>query len=103
MTTKNYSITLPSQRSRALDVLGTKVTILAESAATNCFGVTCQEGDEGTGPPPHSHDWDEAFFVLAGEVHFVCGNDEKCCPPGTLVYVPRGTVHGFSFGKGGGR
>jgi hypothetical protein len=25
------------------------------------------------------------------------------CRPGTLVYIPRGTVHGVQYGNGGGR
>ena len=65
--------------------------------------MTFQEGEEGTGPPPHSHDWDEAFYVLSGEIQFQCGDEMHKCLPGTLVYVPRNTVHGFTYGTGGGR
>ncbi|GIK86137.1 MAG: hypothetical protein BroJett026_16180 [Betaproteobacteria bacterium] len=93
----------PDQRERALNVVGTHVTILAANAVTRSYGITLQEGDEGTGPPPHSHDWDEAFFVLDGAVHFQCAGKAYDCAPGTLVHVPRGTVHGFRYGRGGGR
>ena len=62
-----------------------------------------QQGEEGTGPPPHSHDWDEAFYVLKGEIHFLCDGKDYVCAVGTLVHVPRGTVHGFRYGKGGGQ
>jgi quercetin dioxygenase-like cupin family protein len=67
------------------------------------FGITLQRGDEGTGPPPHSHDWDEAFYVLGGQITFLCDGKAHMCQPGTLVHVPRGTVHGFQYGKGGGQ
>lgn len=98
-----HFILKPDQRQPALHVAGTHVTVLAPHAATQSFGITLQQGDEGTGPPPHRHDWDESFYVLKGEVHFQCDGEEEACTAGTLVYVPRGTVHGFRYGKGGGQ
>ncbi len=102
MTMKPFVVT-PEQRAPALGVLGTEVTILASDAVTGGYGLTFQQGDEGTGPPPHSHDWDESFYVLAGVVEFVCDGERHVCTEGTLVHVPRNTVHGFRYGKGGGR
>jgi len=93
----------PDQREQPLDVLGTQVTILASNAATRSYGITFQQGDEGTGPPPHSHDWDESFYVLTGEIEFLCDGKDHICGPGTLVHVPRKTVHGFRYGRGGGQ
>ena len=93
----------PEQHERALNVVGTQVTVLASNSATQSYGITLQHGDEGTGPPPHSHDWDEAFYVLKGEVNFQCDGKAYACTVGTLVHVSRGTVHGFSYGSGGGQ
>lgn len=93
----------PDQREQPLNVVGTQVTVLASNAATQSYGITFQQGDEGTGPPPHSHDWDESFYVLKGEIEFLCDEKSHKCIPGTLVHVPRGTVHGFRYGKGGGQ
>ena len=93
----------PDQYAPALNVLGTQVTILASNAATHSYGMTLQQGDEGTGPPPHSHDWDESFYVLKGEIQFLCAGQVHLCAPGSLVHVPRGTVHGFRYGRGGGQ
>jgi quercetin dioxygenase-like cupin family protein len=98
-----YFVLTPDQRGRALNVVGTQVTVLAANAATQSYGITLQQGDEGTGPPPHGHDWDEAFYVLRGEIHFVCDGQAHACQPGTLVHIPRGTVHAFQYGKGGGQ
>jgi quercetin dioxygenase-like cupin family protein len=103
MSNQRHFVLRPDQHERALNVVGTKVTVLASNAATQSYGITLQCGDEGTGPPPHSHDWDEAFYVLKGEVHFQCGGEAYACGAGTLVHVPRGTVHGFSYGSGGGQ
>ena len=62
-----------------------------------------QAGPEGSGPPPHSHPWDEAFYVIAGQVSFgVDGDDTLLAPPGTLAHFPAGSVHWFRFGPGGG-
>ena len=93
----------PDQHERALNVVGTQVTVLASNSATQSYGITLQQGDEGTGPPLHSHDWDEAFYVLKGKVDFQCDGNAYACTAGTLVHVPRGTVHGFSYGSGGGQ
>jgi quercetin dioxygenase-like cupin family protein len=102
MDTKPFIVD-PNDYARALDVVGMKITVLASNAATNGCEITVQEGDEGTGPPPHSHKWDETFFVLEGTVEFSYGNKTKSCGPGTLVHLPGGTVHGFCFGAGGGK
>ena len=93
----------PDQHEPALNVVGTQVTVLASNAATQSYGITLQQGEEGTGPPPHSHDWDEAFYVLRGAVHFLCDEKAYTCNVGTLVHVPRGTIHCFSYGSGGGQ
>jgi len=98
-----YFIVAPGRRARPLNVVGTQVTVLASNDATKSYGITLQQGDEGTGPPPHSHDWDEAFYVLSGRIHFLCGGEAHECEPGTLVHIPRGTVHGFQYGQGGGQ
>jgi quercetin dioxygenase-like cupin family protein len=99
----SYFVLRPDQHETALNVVGTQVTVLASNAATQSYGVTLQQGDEGTGPPPHSHDWDECFYVLRGGVEFLCEGRSHLCLAGTLVHVPRGTVHGFQYGPGGGQ
>ena len=98
-----HFILTPDQREPVLNVLGTQVTVLASNAATQGYGITLQQGAEGTGPPPHSHDWDESFYVLKGEIEFLCDGKTHICTPGTLVHTPRGTVHGFRYGRGGGQ
>jgi quercetin dioxygenase-like cupin family protein len=96
------AIVLPPQdRPRALSVLGTRITVLADSARTHAHEITLQEGPEGSGPPPHAHPWPESFYVLQGEVRFHCAGQDVTATPGTLVHVPAGTVHGFAFGAGG--
>lgn len=101
--TGSHFVLRPDQHARALNVVGTKVVVLASNAATQSYGITLQLGEAGTGPLPHSHDWDECFYVLQGGVEFLCDGNAQACLEGTLVHVPRGTVHGFRFAAGGGR
>ncbi len=95
-------IVKPGDRSAALNVIGTKVTVLASEADAQDLQITLQSGPEGTGPPPHSHDWDESFYVTKGQIQFTCGSETMMCTAGTLVHVPAGTVHAFSYGPSGG-
>jgi mannose-6-phosphate isomerase-like protein (cupin superfamily) len=78
------------------------VTVLASNTATQAYEITRQQGEKGMGPPPHSHNWDESFYVLKGMVEFSCTGKTVMCMPGTLVHVPAGTMHGFRYGSGGG-
>lgn len=92
----------PADRKRALAVVGTQVTVLASGSDIRDQQITVQSGDEGTGPPPHSHAWDESFYVTRGQIGFTCDGETTMCTTGTLVHVPGGTVHAFSYGPGGG-
>jgi quercetin dioxygenase-like cupin family protein len=50
---------------------------------------------ERTGPPPHDHPWDEAYYVLEGEVRFTLGAREQLLKAGDFIYAPGGTAHAF--------
>ena len=47
------------------------------------------------GPPPHRHDWDEAYYILGGEVDFEIDGEPVKSRVGDFNYLPRGTVHSF--------
>jgi mannose-6-phosphate isomerase-like protein (cupin superfamily) len=48
-------------------------------------------------PPPHVHrNHDEVFYILEGSFNFVLGHEPVEAPRGALVFVPRGTRHGFT-------
>ena len=87
----------PKTYEPALNVLGIRVTVLASNHATLGYEITRQEGEKGMGPPPHSHDWDESFYIVAGEVEFTCAGKTTVCSPGTLVHIPAGTTHSFRY------
>jgi quercetin dioxygenase-like cupin family protein len=48
------------------------------------------------GPPPHRHlAEDEVFYVLAGELSFFSDEGATKVGSGTLVHLPKGSVHTF--------
>src|SRR5687768_6463844 len=99
---QNQPFVITPQDASPISVLGVSITVLAANTATHGYEITLQEGEEGAGPPPHRHDWDESFYVLRGRVEIHCAGKTVTCEQGTLVHVPRGTVHGYRFCAGGG-
>jgi quercetin dioxygenase-like cupin family protein len=57
------------------------------------------------GPPPHiQHREDECFYVLEGEYEFLVEGRTLRMPAGSLLYVPKGTLHAYrNVGEGTGR
>ena len=50
----------------------------------------------GFASPYHTHHReDESFYVLEGELAFVCGGEWRKAGPGSFVYGPREIAHGF--------
>jgi quercetin dioxygenase-like cupin family protein len=94
-------VVAPEDRPRSLNVVGEQVTVLAAGEQTGSFEIFFQSGPEGCGPPPHSHAWDEAFYVLRGEIHFLVDGVSRTAGAGTTVFVPAGTLHCFQLGAGG--
>jgi quercetin dioxygenase-like cupin family protein len=95
-------LSTPDQQPDAMQVLGTQVKLISDGSMTPGFAVTHQSGDATMGPPPHSHDWDELFYVIAGSVDFICNGQKSSCSAGSLIFVPAGQVHGFQYGLKGG-
>lgn len=95
-------IVKPDGQNPVLNVIGIKMTVLVAEQDSQTQRITLQSGDEGAGPPPHHHDWDESFYVTKGQVQFTCNGQTTMCAAGTLVYIPANTIHAFSFGPGGG-
>ena len=45
------------------------------------------------GPPLHSHDFDEAFYILDGELTFQLSDQLTTAKASELVFAPRGVPH----------
>ncbi len=82
---------------RLLSVIGERVTckVVGEESegAWSLFEVSVPPGG---GPPPHSHDeFDEAYYVLEGELELLAGERTVRAVPGSFITIPRGTVHTY--------
>jgi quercetin dioxygenase-like cupin family protein len=49
----------------------------------------------GMGPPPHRHNWDEAYYVLQGAVDFEIEGEPVTISAGDFARLPANTIHGF--------
>lgn len=86
---------------RPLNVVGEKITVLASAEKTGGYEIFLQDGPADTGPPPHSHPWDETFYVIRGDVQFSIDGKSQTAGIGTLVHLPAGTIHSFRCGAQG--
>jgi quercetin dioxygenase-like cupin family protein len=50
----------------------------------------------GGRPPLHHHDFDEAFYVLEGELTFQLGDEVFTRGAGELAFAPRGVAHTYA-------
>lgn len=76
---------------------GWLMTFLATAEDTQGkFALIEAVGRKGNAPPPHIHHReDETFYVLEGEMTVSVGDRRIKAAPGTMVVVPRHTVHSF--------
>ena len=92
---KTYSNT---REDAAFRFLGLPTLMRATAETTNGgFGLMEHwEMPVGFASPYHTHQReDESFYVLEGEMAFICGDKWLKAGPGTFVYGPRGIAHGF--------
>jgi quercetin dioxygenase-like cupin family protein len=56
---------------------------------------TSRRGEE---PPEHTHPTeDEIFYVLRGELTFLCGGESFDVSEGGFIYLPQGIEHGYTI------
>lgn len=93
---KADAIFLKSQDVQPLNVLGGQIRFLCEGHSTNgAWSVMMVTLPEKAGPPPHTHAWDEAYFITEGNVEFTLGARRFTATAGDFVYTPGGVAHGF--------
>jgi quercetin dioxygenase-like cupin family protein len=81
-------------------MMGERFTVLAAGEDTGSYEVFIQVVPPGAGPPLHSHPWDEAFYVLNGEMNFSTDEQNLRAPVGTFVHFPAGRPHAFASRSG---
>jgi quercetin dioxygenase-like cupin family protein len=79
-----------------MNMLGEQFTVLAAGEETGSYELFVQVVPLGAGPPLHSHQWDEAFYVLEGQLVFSTGEQDLRAPVGTFVHFPADSPHRFA-------
>ena len=96
----------PGEGRRSLWVMGEMVTCKISSDQTSgAYSLFEMATQPGGGPPPHVQHWeDESFYVLEGEYEFLVEGHTIRAGAGSLLYVPKGTLHAHkNVGEGVGR
>ena len=93
---KKEAVILKNGEVESMSVLGAGVRFLLPAAKTDhSFSLMEVELPKDQGPPPHDHPWDEAYYVLDGEVWFLIGDKEQVFSTGDFIYAPGGVLHSF--------
>ena len=87
----------PAREGRTFQAMGSPIRLKAAGADTGgALELFESEFPPGLHLPPHYHrTYDEAFYVLEGEVFATVGDRTAAAPAGSFGYAPRGTVHTF--------
>jgi mannose-6-phosphate isomerase-like protein (cupin superfamily) len=90
------AVTIKAGERQPLNILGMPLTMLCEARETGgAWSLFEEEVPFGMGPPPHRHDWDEAYYILEGDIDFDIDGQSVRASRGDFNYLPRNTVHGF--------
>lgn len=90
------AVILKNGEGESMSVLGAGVRFLLQAEKTErSFSLMEVELPRDQGPPPHDHPWDEAYYVLDGEVWFMVNDREQVFTTGDFIYAPGGTLHSF--------
>ena len=84
-------------RDEAVDNGIAELTMLLEPGRAEGFAIFVNNFPGlGGGPPAHHHNsYDEAFYVLTGEMEFCVDGDTARVAAGSMAWVPRGATHAF--------
>lgn len=90
------AVTVKAGERAPLNVLGMPLRFLCDARETGgAWSLFEEEVPLGMGPPPHRHDWDEAYYVLEGEVDFEIDGRTVKSTIGDFNYLQRNTIHAF--------
>jgi|GEM_PF-572689 len=68
---------------------------LASSSSANSITILEDVSPAHHGPPLHSHDFEEFFYILSGEFLFELDGQQSCTYPGDFVHAPAHVPHVF--------
>jgi mannose-6-phosphate isomerase-like protein (cupin superfamily) len=91
------SFVIAPKADEAVDNGIVQMNLLVEPGSAEGFAVFVSTFPPlGGGPPAHHHNsYDEAFYVLSGEMEFRVQGETARVPAGSMAWVPRGATHSF--------
>lgn len=93
---KKQAVVMRQGEGEALSVMGAGVRFLCPAEKTgNSWSMMEVTLPKHAGPPSHDHPWDEAYYVIEGEVRFGLDGREVLAKAGDFLYAPGGTLHSF--------
>ena len=97
MNAPHTAIIVPASAGKELQAFGNILTVMLDGQQTgNQLSVMFEVTPPGGGPPLHVHRReDEIFLVIDGRISYCVNGEWTEVEPGGVVYLPRGTVHGF--------
>ena len=99
MKSTNKSITTVAQEGPSLSMVGDTYRILIGSEQTSgAYALVDMLIPLKGGPPPHSHaDFQEAFYILDGEIEVITKEIKFTATKGSYVNIPfNGPIHKFT-------
>jgi quercetin dioxygenase-like cupin family protein len=86
---------------RHVSVVGDTYTILVSGAQTaGRYCLIDMLVPNGSGPPPHRHDFEEMFTLLEGELEFTFRDQTQVVRAGSTVNIPANAPHVFKNRSG---
>ena len=76
--------------------LRTDVLLRSEQAGGHVSMTEIVVPARTAGPPLHTHDFDEVFYMLEGELIFQVEDELSAKGPGELVFAPRNVAHALA-------
>ena len=76
-------------------LLGESLRPLLTCAMGSSIEIFDTSGPAGSGPPPHSHPWEEIHVVLEGELEVTVDGETHVLTKGNVAHVPAGTEHAY--------
>ncbi|MBH8561765.1 cupin domain-containing protein [Nostoc sp. CENA67] len=87
---------LRPEEGNQFSILGAQFITKATGEQTNQAWTIYEVTDtEENGPPLHTHPWEEAFYILEGELDIQVGTETILVSPGFFVNIPHNTPHAF--------
>ena len=91
------AVIVPPGQGRELAAGSTRPTVkVGPHNGGRLIGMLESEVPRGSGFPGHVHDeYEEVFYVLAGQIQYLIDNDWTPASAGSTVFIPPGRVHAF--------